>query len=109
MPAWMNCANPGIDGSCPVFWTKADTTNANITVSKCRSMAQAANYEYFGVEVGQVCFGSNSLPNLGPALGQYVCSMRCLGNTTSRELCGGNTALSVYVTRPLVPGILLMT
>ncbi|MCJ1369596.1 hypothetical protein MMC20_000808 [Loxospora ochrophaea] len=64
----------------------------NMTVEYCAQLMQ--QYQFFGVEYGSECYGSNSFSAGSVLVPNKDCSMLCSGNST--EYCGNGNRLNVY-------------
>ncbi|KAI8616365.1 WSC domain-containing protein [Chytriomyces sp. MP71] len=62
----------------------------SVTASQCLADCMNAKYTYAGLENGNECYCSNSLPSTFAS----NCNAQCFGN--SQQICGGSWALSVY-------------
>ncbi|GLI60841.1 hypothetical protein VaNZ11_003049 [Volvox africanus] len=74
-----------------------DASATEMTISRCRTLAQLNGSLYFGLKGGDECFGGSETSRLmGPMADSAECNLSCSGN--SSEICGGSETLSVYTT-----------
>lgn len=76
-------------------------TNATaMTVESCVAFcsSQKTPQQYAGVEFGQECFCSNTLPTSAVSATPDKCDMPCPGN--KKEFCGAGGSLGVYYNDP---------
>ncbi|CAG7848507.1 WSC domain-containing protein ARB_07867 {ECO:0000305} Flags: Precursor [Serendipita indica DSM 11827] len=66
---------------------------SGLTVEKCQTACQSANFMYAGVEYGGECYCGNSIGGSGPVT-DGRCNMRCNGNNA--QTCGGSNGLNIY-------------
>ncbi|KAJ7741005.1 WSC domain-containing protein, partial [Mycena metata] len=69
------------------------TIAGGVTVESCTSACKANGFAVAGVEFGQECWCSSSLPT-SSLLSDNDCQTACTANTT--EFCGGSSRLGVY-------------
>ncbi|KAJ6560470.1 WSC domain-containing protein [Mycena capillaripes] len=69
------------------------TISGGVTVESCTSACKAKGFAVAGLEFGQECWCSNSLPT-SSLLSDSDCQTTCTANTT--EFCGGSSKLTVY-------------
>ncbi|KAJ7167608.1 WSC domain-containing protein [Mycena filopes] len=72
---------------------RQQTIAGGVTVESCTSACKANGFAVAGVEFGQECWCSSSLPTAS-SLSDSNCQTACAANTT--EFCGGASRLGVY-------------
>lgn len=73
-----------------LMWTESWA----VSVDSCYRAALAKGLKYFGVQLGEQCFGGNELSYAQSLGASTKCSMRCAANY--KQICGGANANSVY-------------
>ncbi|KAK6541051.1 hypothetical protein TWF694_008429 [Orbilia ellipsospora] len=89
---WDDCAR--------VVKMKMETSD-NMSVSRCKTRAQAAGYPYFAVEGGKDCYAGGALRPGARKATDKDCWTSCSGNPG--EKCGGSWAAQVYYNKNLAP------
>ncbi|ORY14042.1 hypothetical protein BCR34DRAFT_647305 [Clohesyomyces aquaticus] len=80
------------EGSVVRALSDTNTANNGMTVEKCATFCDGANY--FGLEYGQECY-CGAVINTGSVIKNDTdCSMTCAGNVT--EYCGAGNRLNIY-------------
>lgn len=64
-----------------------------MTIEKCRSLAVAKGYIYYGLQAGSACFGGVVMRAV-IKLGDDSCNIPCAGN--GNQTCGATSMSSVY-------------
>ncbi|GIL50430.1 hypothetical protein Vafri_6536, partial [Volvox africanus] len=70
--------------------------STEMTIDRCRRQAQISGFPYFGLEGGRECFAGTDILRVLTREHTDNCNMTCTGNAS--QVCGGEWALSVYVT-----------
>ncbi|KAF2426203.1 WSC-domain-containing protein [Tothia fuscella] len=72
----------------------------SMSIETCIDLADAAGYQYAGLEYGRECWVGNSLLNPTSSAPASACNIPCKGSVG--ELCGAASRLSLYRRAPTV-------
>ncbi|KAJ1550703.1 hypothetical protein HK405_016078 [Cladochytrium tenue] len=83
------------NGTQPVLGTQHGTDY--YTVDQCTAAALSAGYSYAGLRAGGLCFFGSALQS-AQSTSLTNCDLPCTAATSSGQVCGGNTTISVFST-----------
>ena len=86
---------------CYQDWVKRDLngyfySDSSLTVESCVATCTAANYQYAGMQAGNLCFCGDTYGKWGMKTFDLTCNVPCIGN--AYEHCGGNMMSNIYST-----------
>ncbi|KAE9376663.1 WSC-domain-containing protein [Stipitochalara longipes BDJ] len=90
---YVGCYSEGVGGRALEY--QQDLNTSTITIEECLFACKDAGFAFAGVEFASQCFCNVVLGNGSVPLPASSCSMPCNGNTS--EICGGSSALNLYV------------
>ena len=113
---YMGCATDAYNNSGRTL-NGASISQSNMTAAICQNFcattpkSNGIGFQYYGTEYGSECYcgnamaGSNFITTATSVVKNTICNMKCAGSS-SGEICGGPSALSLYKNTTYVPPII---